>query len=125
MAPRRVLIQALSGAGMAALELRISPANGTGVPVDPGSVVLQSGEAVVLRAEVQGGRGAPMRGIPIEWQSGEPAVAAIDQDGTVRGLRFGTARIAATAGGRRATVAVEVKASSMATISGPRIRIGG
>jgi serine/threonine-protein kinase len=125
VAPGRVRIQALSGAGMAALELRISPANVTGVRIDPGSVVLQSGEAVVLRAEVQGGRGAPMRGIPIEWQSSDPAIAAIDQDGTVRGLRFGTARIAATAGGRRATVAVEVKASSMATISGPRLRIGG
>jgi eukaryotic-like serine/threonine-protein kinase len=125
VAPGRVRIHAASGAGMAALELRITPANVTGVRIDPGSVVLQSGESLVLRAEVQGGRGGPMRGIPIEWQSSDPAIAAIDQDGTVRGMRFGTARIAATAGGRRATVAVEVKSSSMATISGPRIRVGG
>jgi alpha-amylase len=110
---------------MAALELRITPANVTAVRIDPGAVVLQSGESLSLRAEVQGGRGAPMRGVPIEWQSSDPAIAAIDQDGTVRGMRFGTARIAATAGGRRATVSVEVKASAMATISGPRLRIGG
>jgi serine/threonine-protein kinase len=125
VAAGRVRIHAVSGAGVAALELRITPANVTAVRIDPGAVVLQSGESLVLRAEVQGGRGAPVRGVPIEWQSSDPAIAAIDQDGTVRGMRFGTARIAATAGGRRATVAVEVKSSSMATISGPRIRVGG
>lgn len=123
--PGRVRIQALSGSGAAALELRITPPNVTAVRIDPGSVVLQSGEALVLKAEVQGGRGSPMRGILVEWQSSDPAIAAIEPDGTVRGIRFGTARIAATAGGRRATVAVEVKAASAATISGPRLRIGG
>lgn len=125
IAPGRVLVQALSGTGLAALELRIAPANITAVRIDPGAVVLQSGESLILKAEVQGGRGSPMRGIPIEWQSSDPAIAAIDKNGTVRGLRFGTARIAATAGGRRATVSVEVKSSTMATISGPRIRVGG
>ncbi|HWA14965.1 MAG TPA: protein kinase, partial [Gemmatimonadales bacterium] len=124
VAPGRAVIHAVSGTGMAALELRVTPAKVTAVRIDPGSVVLQSGESLVLRAEVQGGRGAPMRGIPIEWQSSDPAIAAIDQDGTVRGMRFGTARIAATAAGRRATVSVEVKSSSMATISGPRLRVG-
>lgn len=121
----RARIHASSGAGLAALELRITPPNVTGVRIDPGAVVLQSGESLVLRAEVQGGRGGAMKGIPVEWQSSDPAIATIDQDGTVRGMRFGTARIAASAGGRRATVAVEVKASSMATVSGPRLRIGG
>jgi serine/threonine-protein kinase len=121
----RVRVHAVSGSGMAALELRITPPNVTAVRIDPGSVVLQSGEALVLKAEVQGGRGSPMRGIPVEWQSSDPAIAAIEQDGTVRGMRFGTARIAATAGGRRATVAVEVKSPSIATVSGPKLRVGG
>lgn len=120
----RVMIHASSGTGLAALELRITPPNVTAVRIDPGSVVLQSGESMILRAEVQGGRGA-MQGIPVEWQSSDPAIASIAPDGTLRGMRFGTARIAATAGGRRATVAVEVKATTMATVSGPRLRIGG
>jgi alpha-amylase len=120
----RTRIVATSGTGLAALELRITPPNVTGVRIDPGSVVLQSGESLVLKAEVQGGRGA-MKGIAVEWQSSDPAIVSIEQDGTVRGMRFGTARIAASAGGRRATVAVEVKASSLATVSGPKLRIGG
>jgi alpha-amylase len=66
-----------------------------------------------------------MRGVPVQWQTSDPAIATIDPDGTVHGKRFGTARIAATAGGRRATVAVEVKPSTTATVSGPRLRLGG
>lgn len=122
--PGRSRIVATSGTGLAALELRITPPNVTALRIDPGSVVIQSGESLILRAEVQGGRGE-MKGVPVEWQSSDPAIASIDQDGRVRGMRFGTARIAASAGGRRATVAIEVKATSTATISGPKLRIGG
>jgi len=48
-------------------------------------------------------------GFPIEWVSSDPAVATVDAGGVVSGLRFGTARIAASASGRRATVPVEVR----------------
>jgi serine/threonine-protein kinase len=117
-------IVATSGTGLAALELRITPPNVTALRIDPGSVVIQSGESLVLRADVQGGRGS-MKGVAVEWQSSDPAIASIDPDGRVHGMRFGTARIAASAGGRRATVAIEVKATSTATISGAKLRVGG
>jgi hypothetical protein len=50
-------------------------------------------------------------------------IASVNAAGEVTGHRFGSVRIAATAGGRRATVAVEVRAP--ATLSAGRLRVGG
>ncbi len=121
----RARVVASCGTGTTALELRVTAPNVAAVRIDPQAVVLQSGESMLLRVEVEGSRGRAMRGVPVQWQTSDPAIAAIDPDGTVHGRRFGTARIAAIAGGRRATVPVEVTGISTATISGPRLRIGG
>ncbi len=68
-------------------------------------------------------RGGLLPGVPIDWVSSDPGIATVDASGMVTGRRFGTARIAASAGGRRATVAVEVRTSSVVT-SGVRQRGG-
>ena len=61
-------------------------------------------------------------GVPVEWQSSDPMIASVNAEGQVTGHRFGSV-IAATAGGRRATVGVEVRAP--ATLSAGRLRVGG
>jgi uncharacterized protein YjdB len=124
--PGSVRISAAIGAGLASLDLRVSPATVSGIRIDPATVGLKVGEAVLLKASVQGGKGVTLPGVGVEWLSSDPGVASVSPDGVVRGVRFGTARIAASAGGRRATVAVEVRAATtMTTVSSPRIRTGG
>ncbi len=94
-----------------------------GVRLEPANLVLQRGETGALRALVQTARGGVLVGVPVEWQSSDPMIASVNAEGQVTGHRFGSVRIAATAGGRRATVAVEVRAP--ATLSAGRLRVGG
>ena len=117
-----VRISATVGAGLAWMELRITPVSISLVRLEPGSLLLRTGESAPVRALVQGARGGTLARVPVEWQSSDPSVASVNRDGIVTGLRFGTARIAATAGGRRATLAVEVRAPTL--VSSPRVPLG-
>jgi Bacterial Ig-like domain (group 2) len=118
-------ISAVIGAGLAAIDLRVNPATVGGIRIAPASLALRVGEAALLKASVQGSRGATLPGVGVEWQSSDPQIASVSPEGVVRGLRFGTVRIAASAGGRRATVAVEVRSATVTTISAPRVRVVG
>ncbi len=121
----RARVSASIGAGLAAVDVRVTPAVVAGVRIEPAAATIRVGETVLLRASVQGSRGNTLPGVGVEWLSSDPQVAAVSADGVVQGLRFGTVRIAASAGGRRATVAIEVRSANTTTISAPRIRIGG
>ncbi len=109
--PGSARISASIGAGLASFEVKVSPVAPAVIRIEPGALVLRAGESAHLKAIVQGVRGGLLPGFPIEWVSSEPAIATVDAAGTVIGLRFGNARIAANAGGRRATVPVEVRPS--------------
>jgi serine/threonine-protein kinase len=121
----RARITASIGAGLASVDLRVTPASVAGIRIDPVATTIRTGETVLLRASVQGSRGNTLPGVGVEWLSSDPLVATVSPDGVVKGVRFGTVRIAASAGGRRATVAIEVRSANVTTISAPRIRIGG
>ncbi|HWA58167.1 MAG TPA: Ig-like domain-containing protein [Gemmatimonadales bacterium] len=123
--PGQARISAGIGAGLASVDLRVSPATVAAIRIEPQSASVRVGEALLLRASVQGSRGTTLPGVGVEWLSSDPQVASVSPEGVVQGLRFGTVRIAASAGGRRATVAVEVRAASVTTISAPRIRVSG
>jgi len=110
------------GAGLAWMELRITPMSVSLVRLEPGSLLLRIGESAPVRALVQGVRGGTLARVPVEWQSSDPSIASVSREGVVTGLRFGTARIAATAGGRRATLPVEVRTPSL--VSSPRVPLG-
>lgn len=112
LAPGQARVSAVVGGGLAGLDVRVAPINVAGVRLEPSGVTLRVGESGQLRALVQGRRNGPLDGVPIQWQSSDPNVARVSPDGVVTGLRFGTARIAATAGGCRATMAVEVRAGA-------------
>jgi serine/threonine-protein kinase len=123
--PGMARVSAAIGAGLASVELRVSPVTVGGIRIDPGSLTIRAGEAALLKAAVLGSRGTTLPGVGVEWLSSDPQIATVSPDGVVRGVRFGTVRIAATAGGRRATVAVEVRSATVTTISAPRVRVGG
>jgi serine/threonine-protein kinase len=120
--PGTARISASIGAGLASFEVKISPVAPAAIRIEPSALVLLAGELAQLKASVQSVRGGLLPGFPIEWVSSEPTIAIVDAVGMVTGLRFGNARIAASAGGRRATVPVEVRPT--VTTSGSRNRGG-
>jgi uncharacterized protein YjdB len=117
-----VRISATIGGGLAWIELRVTPVSVSGVRLEPASLLLRVGESARVRALVQGIRGGSLSQVPVEWQSSDPSVASVNHDGVVTGLRFGMARVAATAGGRRTTLSVEVRSPSL--VSSPRLPLG-
>ncbi len=123
ISPGQARVSASVGTGFTGFDVRVAPVNVVAVRLEPSALTLRVGESGELKALVQGHKSGPLRGVRVEWQSSDPNVAQVTPEGVVVGVRFGTARIAATAGGRRATVAVEVRAA--ATISAPRLRVGG
>ncbi len=123
VAAGRARISAAIGGGVSGIEVRVPPVNVVAVRLEPVAVTLRVGEAAQLAAVAQGQKGGALRDLPVQWQSSDAAIARVSPDGVVTGLRFGTARVAATVGGRRATMAVEVKAAS--AVSAPRLRVGG
>ncbi len=122
--PGAARISAAIGGGLATLDIRVQPLSVAAVKLLPASLILRVGEQATLTAQVQSARGGALVGVPVEWQSSDPSVVSVAPDGTVIGRRFGSARIAASAGGRRATVAVEVRSAQTLT-SGIRLRAGG
>lgn len=82
----------------------VDPKAVTRVVIDPGDSVLLEGGKITLSA----------RALPdtcdqdISWSSNNTAVATVDEDGTVRGVKPGSATITASAGGKSATQRVVV-----------------
>ena len=113
-----VRISAAVGGGLAWVEIRVTPVSVSAIRLEPSALALRIGEPTRVHVGVQGPNGGGLAGVRIDWESSDPSVAVVSPDGMVTGIRFGTARIAATAGGRRATIPVEVRAPS--AVSGPR-----
>jgi len=66
------------------------------VRVEPVGVSAVEGEHHTFRAVVLDGKGVPVPGAQVDWSSGNPSVAAVDQNGTVEALREGSVEIRAT-----------------------------
>ncbi len=104
-----VRISAGIGAGLATLDLKVTPVVVGGLRIEPAAVSLRAGETRLLEAVVHGPKGEVLRHVAVSWVSSDPGIVTVGPDGVVTGRRFGSARIAASAGGRRATMAVEVQ----------------
>ncbi len=66
--------------------------------VAPGTVRLKVGDATRLRARLRDERGESVEGVVI-WESADPSVATVSDDGVVVARRPGTTRVVATADG--------------------------
>lgn len=60
---------------------------------------LSTGESRQLSVRVENTNGAELSGIPVEWSSSDPAVAAVDANGLVEALSDGRTNITVTAEG--------------------------
>ncbi len=79
------------------------PANGKTVTLDQTALTLAlDGDPVTLTATLSEGEGS------VTWESSDPAVAAVDENGTVTPVSRGTATVTAKWGGAKATCQVTV-----------------
>lgn len=77
---------------------------------------LNVGEAVTLSAVVREGGGTPIEGVPVEWQSTNPAVATVSTQGRVVAVAGGTASIRASFAGVTGVYGITVR-SPVATVT--------
>lgn len=81
------------------------------VAIDPASIELRIGESLGLNALYQDDRGRRLTspsGWTVVWSSSDSAIVAVGQDGTIEGLRVGTALVKLTAGPLSAQVPATV-----------------
>ncbi|MBV9108648.1 MAG: Ig-like domain-containing protein, partial [Gemmatimonadetes bacterium] len=106
-------------AGVAALLAACSSGDSTGaggnsvasVSVQPDPLTLSVGDTTRLTAQALSSTGQALS-TTITYQSANPAIATVSAAGTVTGVAVGTTQIVATAGGRSATVTVNVVAQT-------------
>ena len=81
------------------IEARVETPAPTTVVVSPDSVLLTAlGQRTTLTAEVLDQIGRPLSEAAVSWESGDPAVAAVDSAGTATAAGNGTTAVRATAG---------------------------
>ena len=80
----------------------------TSVTVLPATDTLSVGNTLQLTAEATDANGNPVVDAEFSWESGDAAVATVDEDGLVTAVGSGTATITATAGELSASTALTV-----------------
>jgi serine/threonine protein kinase len=81
------------------------------VNVTPANSAVFEGETLRLDVSVVDAAGNPMSGQAITWRSSDPAIATVSPSGVVTGVRAGSARVSAQAGGQTDSSELTVKAT--------------
>lgn len=96
--------------------------------LDPEETELGVGESLLLAVTVLDPRGDPILPPEVEWSSSDPAVATVDQEGEVTGVRVGEVEIRASRDGVTGTALVTVvQTAATIEIDPPeflRLRVG-
>ena len=87
------------------------------VAVDPPSVTVVVGKTARLGAVMHDESGTLLRGRPVFWESSNPGVASVSQDGVVTGKQGGSAKIAANAEGKTGYADVTVSPGGPASVT--------
>ena len=105
----RVVRWALVGLVATGCSDAVGPPIPASVAISPGAVVLgEVGASARLGAVAFDAAGDPIPDASVEWRSGNPGVAAISVDGTVRGVANGETVVTARAGGAEGSATVRV-----------------
>jgi trimeric autotransporter adhesin len=85
--------------------------------ITPQAMSLELGSSGHLQATAVDKTFAAIAGKHASWQSGTPAVASVDADGTVHALALGVSEITANIDGKEATATITVIPVSVATVT--------
>ena len=97
--------------------VRISAVPVAAVSVAPTSLALSTGASAQLTAAASSASGAPLAGRLTTWTSSDASVATVSPAGVVTGIGAGTATIAATIDGKKATAEVKVTSAAVASLT--------
>ena len=117
VAAGRATITATSEGSSGTAEVAVTPRPVASVTLEPDSARLVRGESIQLEATLRDGRGTVLTGRRIAWSSADPAIASVDDDGTVSALAPGSTTIAATAEGIRAEARIIVDRVPVASVT--------
>jgi hypothetical protein len=82
------------------------------VAVNPPSTSVGTGSSVTLQALVVDSLGSPVQGANVTWSSSNPAVATVDQSGTVSAAAAGSVTINAASSGKTGAASIAVSGSA-------------
>jgi len=82
------------------------------VTVTLNSSVVTVGQATTARARAYDASGVELTGLPVQFETDQPAVASVSQDGRVKGWLPGSATITATIDGESGIASVQVQPSA-------------
>ncbi len=129
LSPGRHTVQ-LSAPGFHAVEKQVDVTAGTqislafdgpaavaAVTVSPARPQLAAGDQVMLRARPVDANGAVLGDRTIRWQSEQPRIATVGQDGTVQGVASGTVTVTATVEGRTGRAEITVTDAPVASVT--------
>lgn len=119
VALRRSIALALATVALASCGSSTSPNNGSvsGVTVNPGSANVIVGDSVALAATVKGPDGQVIPGQHIFWNTENPSIATVSDNGVVTGVSQGQVKIAASAGGMSGISNITVLPAPVASVS--------
>jgi uncharacterized protein YjdB len=110
VAPGAAVITATSEGRSTTAAVTVSAVAVNSVAVSPPTASLKVGESTTLSATVRDASGNTLSGRAVVWSSSDLGIAAVGQDGLVRGVGAGSATITATSEGRSGTASVTVTA---------------
>ena len=87
------------------------------VAVDPAQVTVVVGKTTRLGVVMHDESGNLLRGRPVFWESSNPAIASVSQDGVVNGKQPGAAKVAANAEGKTGYADVTVSPGGPASVT--------
>src|SRR5690606_8811839 len=89
------------------------------VSTSPDTAHVGPGEAVDLDADIEDRFGNEIEDADVEWASSDEAVARVDDEGIVKAVAEGSARIVARAGSKEGVTTVTVKGAPLRVAVGP------
>jgi len=101
---------------IARIDVKIVPGPAATIAVSPGTLKLVPRQTMAATARVFSKAG-DIRGDAVTWTSSTPAVATVDRSGTIAAVGAGSATITAAVGAIKQTLAVNVVATPVASIS--------
>lgn len=114
--PGEAQVGAVVAGKVGSVRIRVKPARVTSIDLPLQNQIVVGG-AMRPNATARTASGNPRADVPISWSSDNPSIASVDAAGLVIGLKPGKAKITATCERANATMAVEVTANPVKSLS--------